>query len=377
MIAVTEQDDRTDDRADAADAVGIDAVPAPVVGYAVADGTPKIAATNDAFAATFDAASSGTSLREWLLRSGAVDETAVADACTALADGSAIDAEIGVRPDDGAERRPIRVRSFDGSSRGAAGESSPDAVDGYVLATELAPTRDDGVGHDSVTSVITHDLRNPLDVANAHLRAARETGEDGHFDQVKESHDRMARIIQDALTLARGERAIDVREGVEIDAVASDAWANVDTGAASLDAGGELPTIDADPDRLQRLFENLFRNAVEHGSTSPDSHARQDAIEHGSTGNRGATDPTPEEAVRVRVGSVDGGFFVADDGPGIPADDRDRVFEAGYSSTETGGGTGLGLTIVERIARAHDWTVLLTEGSLGGARFEFRPIQND
>ncbi|GAA0668711.1 HAMP domain-containing sensor histidine kinase [Natronoarchaeum mannanilyticum] len=349
-------DHGNDASSDALDTVAVDAIPAPVVGYEVADGTARIAATNDATNASFDATSIGTSLREWLLGNGAVDEATVADACSALADGDAIDVEIGVRPggDAAAERRPVRLRSFEGAD-------GSDRTEGQILVTELSPTRVDGVEHGSVTSVITHDLRNPLDVANAHLRAARETGDEEHFDQVKESHDRMERIIQDALTLARGERALDVTENVAIGDVAADAWATVDTGTASLDADDELPRIDADPDRLQRLFENLFRNAIEHGSTD----------------NRETADSNGDEPVHVRVGNVDGGFFVADDGPGIPADERDRVFEAGYSSSETGSGTGLGLTIVERIARAHDWTVSLTEGSRGGARFEFRPIQND
>ncbi len=350
---ITVSDHGNDGRTGESETVAIDAIPEPIVGYEIADGTPRIAATNDAANASFDATAAGTSLSEWLLGNGAVDEAAVADACSALADGDAIDVEIGARPGDDPDRRPVRLRSVGGTG-------SRDAVDGYVLAIELAPTRGDGVEHGSVTSVITHDLRNPLDVANAHLRAARETGDEEHFDQVKESHDRMERIIQDALTLARGERALDVSADVPIGDVAADAWATVDTGAASIDVDDDLPTMDADPDRLQRLFENLFRNSIEHGSKGKD-----------------AAGPDRDEAVSVRVGSVDGGFFVADDGSGIPADEHDRVFEAGYSSNETGSGTGLGLTIVERIARAHDWTVSLTEGSHGGARIEFRPTQND
>ena len=66
---------------------------------------------------------------------------------------------------------------------------------------------------------------------------------------------------------------------------------------------------------------------------------------------------------------ADGGFAVADDGPGIPADDRDRVFESGYT---TGDGTGLGLAIVKTIAEAHGWTVSVTESDAGGARFVVR-----
>ena len=58
------------------------------------------------------------------------------------------------------------------------------------------------------------------------------------------------------------------------------------------------------------------------------------------------------------------------DGPGIPADDRDQVFESGYT---TGEGTGLGLAIAKTVAEAHGWTVSITEGDAGGARFVVRP----
>ncbi|OAQ51313.1 hypothetical protein HTG_17400 [Natrinema mahii] len=366
-------DRRDAGRTDESETITIDAVPVPVMGYNASAGTPEIAATNDAFDATFDAASTGTSVGDWLRRNRAVDESAIATACDQLAAGNAIDMEIGIRTGD-AERRPVRLRSAGRSSDDdtSDGADGGDAVDGYVLITELKPTSADPVEFDRVASVITHDLRNPLDVAKAHLRAARETGETDHFDQVEGAHDRMERIIRDALTLARGDRAIDVSENVAIDAVASDAWTTVETESASLEVAEDLPRLDADPDRLQRLFENLFRNAVEHGSTNPASHAQQDAVEHGSTSPELACD----EPVRVRVESADRGFLVADDGPGIPADERERVFEPGYSSTNAGG-TGLGLTIVERIAHAHDWTVSVAEGARGGAAFEFRPITDD
>ena len=162
-----------------------------------------------------------------------------------------------------------------------------------------------------------------------------------------------------------------------------------------------LGGIEADPDRLQRLLGNLFRNAVEHGSTSPPSQAQEDAVEHGSTSSRsqaredavehGSTSNRPKADDAVESGSMssqaepddaadpsvtvqverlaDGGFAVADDGPGIPADDRDRVFESGYT---TGDGTGLGLAIVKTIAEAHGWTVSVAESDAGGARFVVR-----
>jgi signal transduction histidine kinase len=76
--------------------------------------------------------------------------------------------------------------------------------------------------------------------------------------------------------------------------------------------------------------------------------------------------------VTVRVGRLDDreGFYVADDGPGIPPAERGSVFEQGYTSQEEG--TGLGLAIVERIADAHGWAVAVTESDAGGSRFEIR-----
>jgi signal transduction histidine kinase len=109
--------------------------------------------------------------------------------------------------------------------------------------------------------------------------------------------------------------------------------------------------VAIDESRLRQLFENLFRNAVEH------------AVPDDST-----------EWLQVTVGSLGegDGFFVADNGVGIPESDRERVLSAGYSTGS--GGTGLGLSIVSEVARAHGWSVSVTEGQDGGARFEFRGV---
>jgi len=112
--------------------------------------------------------------------------------------------------------------------------------------------------------------------------------------------------------------------------------------------------------RVLRIFENLFRNAVEHGATTPDSAASRDdvVVEVGPIETDSERGPT--------------GLYVADNGPGVPADRRDRIFDDGYSTTA--GGTGLGLTIVRELARAHGWTVTVCEGIDGGARFEFTGV---
>ena len=203
-------------------------------------------------------------------------------------------------------------------------------------------------------------------------------------------------LIDGLLTLARKGNVVGDAEPVALDGVAARAWESVDSGTEGDPRGtGDTPgddleatvavetgaTVRADENRLVQLFENLFRNAVEHGSTSPSSSStREDAVEHSSTSPRSqahedAVDHA-DEPVQIRVGplrSDDGeldGFYVADDGPGIPPAERADVLEAGYSTAESG--TGLGLAIVNRIVEAHDWSVTVTESEAGGARFEVR-----
>jgi signal transduction histidine kinase len=74
----------------------------------------------------------------------------------------------------------------------------------------------------------------------------------------------------------------------------------------------------------------------------------------------------------VTVGDLDGGFYVEDDGPGVPEDDRESVFTAGYSTADDG--TGFGLSIVKQVTDAHGWSIALTESGAGGARFEITGV---
>jgi signal transduction histidine kinase len=243
---------------------------------------------------------------------------------------------------------------------------------------------------DKFASVVSHDLRNPLSVARGYAELARETGEDDHFERIDEAHDRIERIVTDLLVLAREGDVLGETEPVVLSAAAESAWQSVDVGGDAEDDGGtptlvvsDEATFEADPDRLRHLFENLFRNAVEHGARRASGRsAPGDSVEHGSTSSRqtandavehGSTgDTTGSGALTVDVGVLpDGGFYVADDGPGIPASVRERVFERGFSTDE---GTGLGLTIVEEIATAHGWEPSVDESAAGGARFEFTPV---
>ena len=196
---------------------------------------------------------------------------------------------------------------------------------------------------DRFASIASHDLRNPLTVASGHLELASQESESDHLDAAADALDRCQALIDDLLAIARNE---DPRGGtavVDVGEFVEDAWQLVETTAGTLETEG-VPTVEADRRRLQQLLENLIWNAVEHGG--PD--------------------------VALRVGRLDDGFYIADDGPGIPAQDRDTVFETGYSTAPDG--TGFGLAIVRDVADAHGWDLAVVESDEGGTRFEFTGV---
>ncbi|WP_435124158.1 ATP-binding protein [Halobaculum sp. D14] len=197
-------------------------------------------------------------------------------------------------------------------------------------------------------SVVSHDLRNPLNVAQGRLELLMDSVDSPHLDHIEEAHGRMEALIEDLLALARTGRSVGETAPVPLPSLARDTWGAV-SGGGDVAVDSALGTVDADDTRLRELLENLMRNAVEHGGSDVD----------------------------VEVGRLaDGaGFYVADDGPGIPEADRDDVFERGYTTEEDG--TGFGLPIVREIARAHGWTVSVAGSDAGGARFEIRTGDGD
>jgi PAS domain S-box-containing protein len=225
-------------------------------------------------------------------------------------------------------------------------------------------------------SVVSHDLRSPLTVARGRLELAGEECDSTHLDSVDDALERSQALIEDLLTLAREGEEVSGVETVDLGTLARDCWHDVRTAGATLAVETDRH-VRADRSRLQQLLENLYRNAVEHGSTSPRSQAPGDAVEHGSTSpdsqaRRDAAEQGGDD-VTVTVGDLPGGFYVEDDGPGIPEDEREDVFEAGYSTSVDG--TGFGLSIVEQIAGAHGWKILATDGAGGGARFEISGVE--
>ena len=203
---------------------------------------------------------------------------------------------------------------------------------------------------DKFAGIVSHDLRNPLNVAEGHLGLIAEecdTDHD-HIDTVRNALNRMNELITDTLTLARQGRTVSETEPTDLGALAQESWRNTDTGGAVLNILDEL-TIHTDPERFRSVLENLFRNSAEHAG----------------------------DDVTVTVGALPDrvGFYVEDDGPGIPEADRADIFEAGYSTATDS--SGFGLTIVKEIAEAHGWDTSVTEGTDGGARFEFTCVTVD
>jgi PAS domain S-box-containing protein len=188
-------------------------------------------------------------------------------------------------------------------------------------------------------SVVSHDLRNPLQVAEGRLELAQTECDSLHLGAVADALDRSTELIDDLLTLARGGDIISDPEPVSVATLARECWDVIPDAEATL-AVETTQTVSADRSRLQQLLENLLINAVEHGG----------------------------ENVTVSVGTLSDGLYVADDGVGIPDGERDAIFEAGYSTTEDG--TGFGMRIVKQVVDAHGWRIHVTESDEGGARVE-------
>ncbi|PSQ45391.1 histidine kinase [Halobacteriales archaeon SW_6_65_15] len=250
---------------------------------------------------------------------------------------------------------------------------------------------------ESFASMLAHELRNPLNIAQIYSQSAMEGDRDA-AEEVATALDRIEEMINVMLITARGSDLDIDRQSVSLREAATRVWDDLTAGPKTLVVETDR-TVRADPVHVRHLLENLFRNAVEHGSTSPPSEAREDAVERGSTSSRPGTDESIEhgssnrdhasidatesdsaadlktdggDGVTVRVGDLPSGFYVEDDGSGISEAVRETVFEAGYSTDSKG--VGLGLTFVAQLVETYGWEYDVTESEAGGARFEFRGV---
>lgn len=199
---------------------------------------------------------------------------------------------------------------------------------------------------DDFVSDVSHDLRSPLSVAKGNLEFLREECDSDRIENIDSALTRMDNLIRDLLKLARTNGQVNSTEPVDLTKLSQNCWQNVETANATiqLNVSG---AVQADRGRLAQVFENLLRNAIEH----------------------------TERGVTITIGELENGFYIADDGDGISTDDRDDVFEPGYTTTEKG--TGFGLSIVSDIIEAHGWKIHVTESAEGGTRFEITGVNID
>ena len=214
----------------------------------------------------------------------------------------------------------------------------------YIDITERESVKRTNKRLEEFTSVVSHDLRNPLQVATGGIEMASIECDSDYLDEAEKGLNRMETLIDDLLMLAREGKEVTDAQPFDLATMINGCWETVDTGQAALFNNAER-SILADKSRLKQVFENLFRNSIEHGG--PD--------------------------VTVTVGELDDGFYIEDDGPGISSEEYDDIFEAGYSKSADG--TGFGLSIVEEIVTAHGWQIRVTGGIDDGARFEVMDVE--
>lgn len=184
-----------------------------------------------------------------------------------------------------------------------------------------------------------------MNVAVARIDGVRRDRDDPRLEQAMGALERMDELIDDVLGLARSGREVVDPVPVELAGTAIRAWNMAGISDAVLEIEGAPGRIYADEGKARQLLENLFRNAHEHVGKD----------------------------VTVRIGRMERGFYVEDDGPGVPPDEREAVFESGYTTSDRG--TGFGLPIVQETASAHGWNVRIVEGRDGGARFEVTGVE--
>lgn len=202
---------------------------------------------------------------------------------------------------------------------------------------------------DKVAASISHDFRNPINLALGHIDFLEQEITDEtaleHVEKTRQTNERMLEIIDDILVIARGTDAVEGTESVDLDIVAEEAWSNLDTKSGTLTVAS-TSRFTADRTKLLTIFENLFRNSFDHGPA--DCH--------------------------VEVGATENGFYIQDDGPGIPDElPREDIFEFGYSSAADG--TGLGLSIVQMMARSQGWKVIHDRSYEDGTRFVITGVE--
>lgn len=198
-------------------------------------------------------------------------------------------------------------------------------------------------------SIVSHDLKNPLNSAELYRDLVMDTGNMEYLEQVADAHHRMSDMIENLLTMARIDARDMEKEPVDLNAVTKRTWGMIAPAGATLQCTFPADrTVNAKSELVSHIFENIFRNAFEHN----------------------------DSPITVSVGDLTNyqGFYIEDDGRGIPADQHDQLFDYGFTTVDEG--NGFGLAIVKHVVDVHGWSIEVMNGN-DGARFEVRTHSGD
>jgi signal transduction histidine kinase len=220
---------------------------------------------------------------------------------------------------------------------GSVGRTIGRHLDAFETAEQLTRERR---RLESLRSLVAHDLGNPLNIASGRVELARADGDLSHLDSVEAALEEIDQLMERGVTLVEVGKPLEETETISLATLAADSWDDVGQDRGELVA--EEFQFVGERERVRMLLNELFRNTLDY-SDGP---------------------------VTVEVGPLSEreGFYVADDGPGIPDDEREYVMDTGYTTDPDR--DGLGLSVVTEIAGAHGWDLALETSSSGGARIE-------
>ena len=272
----------------------------------------------------------------------------------------------------------------------AMAESLIDAQAQMVRVEKLA-----GIG--SLAAGVAHEVRNPLGALGTYVDVLRRRGADPEVtDAMRGAIERIERTVQSLLTYAKpgvGQGATDLNNAVRSSLNFLGAQGLLKNQRVTVELEPGLPAVRGDGHLLEQVVVNLIINACHAtpggmlviGTTRQAFEPRYrvatragDSWDPESSAARAERDPLWAGRPRrpdVAAGTPGVLLYVADDGPGVPEADRERVFDPFYTTKDPGEGTGLGLAIVARTVHDAGGTVWVDRAREGGAVFKvFLPL---
>jgi signal transduction histidine kinase len=215
---------------------------------------------------------------------------------------------------------------------------------------------------------IAHEVGTPLNVVTGRARAMAKKSDDPDAVQknatiIAEQAGRITRIIQRLLDVARRKVGATEKTQIDMNRLASDSMELLEYQLASARIVPQtrllpsLPKVTGEKDQLQQVLLNLYMNAIQAMPSGGELEVRTSRIER----RRPGLEVAPEQTYAV--------LHVADRGVGISQSDREKIFEAFYTSKAEAGGTGLGLAVANGIVKEHDGWMEIDDNPGGGTVF--------